>query len=113
MQYFKWQEGRQKSGYDKMLLIQNTFLLPFDCYIIRYREGSEIDTHTDPVEGKEHHRINIVLKNAEYGGHFWCNDEESLNIFNRIIYFRPDKFEHSVSKILFGTRYVLSIGWVK
>ena len=65
----------------KMLLIQNPYLIPFDCYLIRYRKGAEIKTHTDPVEGKDHHRINVVLKKAEFGGHFWCNDEESLNIF--------------------------------
>lgn len=108
---FKWEAGRQQSGYDKMLLAQNPYLIPFDCYILRFKEGAEIAPHTDPVDDKAHHRVNIVIKKAKGGGDFWC--EEYTNIFNRIFYFRPDKFKHSVSKITTGTRYVLSIGWIK
>ena len=49
---FRWQRGRQGTGYDKMLLLTARWPLRFDSYLIRYPEGSEIPPHTDPVQGK-------------------------------------------------------------
>lgn len=43
---FRWDKGRQGTGYDKMLLI-TSYPVPFDSYIIRYPEGSEIPPHID------------------------------------------------------------------
>lgn len=60
--WFRWREGRQRSGYEKMLLLANPILLPFDCYLLR---------------------------------------------------FRPDRSPHSVTRVIEGTRYVLSVGWVR
>lgn len=59
---FRWQRGRQGTGYDKMLLATARWPLPFDSYLIRYPEGSEIPPHTDPVQAGRHYRLNIVLK---------------------------------------------------
>jgi hypothetical protein len=106
----RWQSGRQKSGYDKMLLLQSMWPLPFDVYILRFPEGSEIKPHTDPVSFGRHFRLNIVLKQAKVGGEFQC--KTPLFQTKRIKFFRPDACEHSVSKLKCGTRYVLSIGWV-
>lgn len=108
---FRWQKGRQRSGYDKMLLLQSYWPLPLDVYILRFPEGSEIPPHTDPVSAGEHHRLNILLKRARKGGRFLC--AAPIYESERIKYFRPDACEHSVTKIESGSRYVFSIGWVR
>jgi hypothetical protein len=68
-----------------------------------------IPPHTDPVCGRHHYRLNIIIWNAASGGKFHCSNM----IFGtkRIKFFRPDINEHSVDRINNGTRYVLSIGW--
>lgn len=109
--FLRWKPGRQQSGYEKMLLLANPFLVPFDCYILRYRPGSEITEHTDPVDDKKHYRLNIVLRKAKSGGQFACS--ETIFESERIKLFRPDRARHSVSRVDAGTRYVLSIGWVR
>lgn len=103
---FRWQKGRQLSGYDKMLLLYGLWPLPFDVYVLRFPEGSEIKPHTDPVSENQHYRLNIVIWKAVEGGEFQCKDP----IFetSRIKYFRPDVSEHSV-----GDRYVFSVGWLR
>lgn len=107
----KWKKGRQDGGYEVLTLFSKK--LPFllkgmDCHLLKYVEGSFIPPHIDKNENGNHHRINVVLKSCK-GGDFVC--DKAFRIFNRIFYFRPDKFQHSVTKC-FGTRYVLSIGWV-
>jgi hypothetical protein len=106
----RWQRGRQGSGYDKMLLLTAPWPLPFDSYLIRYPESSEIPPHTDPVQRGRHYRLNLVLKASPSGGDFVC----ATPIFasRRIKLFRPDACEHSVTRVVGGSRYVLSIGWV-
>lgn len=108
---FRWERGRQKSGYDKMLLCGATWPIKFDTYLLKFPEGSEVRPHTDKVKLGKHYRLNIVLRNAQVGGEFIC-----LNpIFEtkHIKFFRPDVCEHQVSKVVKGNRYLLSIGWVK
>ena len=107
---FRWRAGRQNTGYEKMLLLVNPFLLPFDLYILRFKTGTEIPAHTDPVRNKRHYRLNIVLRHAKSGGDFICS--EPIFETRRIKLFRPDVSPHSVTKIESGTRYVLSLGWV-
>jgi hypothetical protein len=34
----RWVAGRQNTGYDKLLLAANPFLIPFDCYLLRFPE---------------------------------------------------------------------------
>ena len=108
--FLRWRGGRQESGYEKMLLCVNPFVVPFDCYLLRFREGAEIAKHTDRVDGRRHYRVNVVLVEADEGGIFECSDP----IFEsrRIKFFRPDCQAHSVTCVQAGTRYVLSIGWV-
>jgi hypothetical protein len=108
---FRWQRGRQQSGYDKMLLLQSLWPLPFDVYVLRFPEGAEIPPHTDPVAKGRHYRCNIVVRRAQEGGEFVC----AMPIFEtrRIKLFRPDACEHRVTRVTSGTRYVLSIGWIR
>lgn len=106
---WKWQIGRQLSGYDKKLLW--IFPLPFiwiDGYLLRFREGSKIPPHKDVVDKYLHYRLNIVLKAAKEGGDFICNDAY-INT-KRVKFFRSDIMEHSVSEVTSGQRYLLSIG---
>ncbi|MGI9282470.1 MAG: 2OG-Fe(II) oxygenase [Endozoicomonas sp.] len=108
---FRWQKGRQNTGYDKMLLGGGLWPVPFDLYLLRFLEGHEIPPHVDQVESGEHYRLNIILKSPESGGEFICR--EPIYESRLIKFFRSDLSEHSVNKILKGRRYVLSIGWVK
>jgi hypothetical protein len=107
----RWQKGRQGTGYDKMLLFTASWPLPFDSYLIRYPEGSEIPPHTDPVQAGRHYRLNIVLKSPRSGGEFIC--ATPLFATKRIKLFRPDACEHSVTRVVGGSRYVFSLGWVR
>jgi hypothetical protein len=104
----EWIEGRQGSGYFKKLIFQGPF---FDCYLLKFPEGSCVHWHTDPVPGKRHWRLNIFLKQCERGGHF-IRKGFSDNIGARFQLFRPDIQEHMVTPVDKGVRYVLSIGVV-
>jgi hypothetical protein len=107
---FRWQRGRQGTGYDKMLLLTAPWPIAFDSYLLRYPEGSESPPHTDPVEAGRHYRLNIILRSPRAGGEFVC--AAPLFASRRVKLFRPDACEHSVTRVVGGSRYVLSIGWV-
>lgn len=108
--FFTWQSGRQETGYEKMLLAANQFILPFDCYLLRYKEGTGVPEHIDPVDSKRHYRLNVVLRKARAGGEFHCANP--IYDGSRIKLFRPDLSPHSVTPVEKGIRYVLSVGWV-
>jgi hypothetical protein len=110
MSIFKWQRGRQDTGYDKVLLLTGKWPLGFDCYLIKYPEGSSIPPHKDPVATGRHYRLNIILWKSPEGGEFVC-DNPILSL-PRIKLFRPDQSEHSVTTVKGGSRYILSIGWI-
>ena len=107
---FRWQRGRQESGYDKMLLCTSVWPLKFDTYLLKFPQNSLIEPHVDKVAAGKHYRLNIVLKEAAQGGVFVC--QHPLFETRRIKLFRPDIAEHSVTRIEKGNRYVLSVGWV-
>lgn len=107
---FRWEKGRQQSGYDKMFLLGSKWFLKFDIYLLRFKVGSEIKPHTDKVKKGKHYRVNIVLIQAKEGGEFMCSNP--IYQSDRIKFFRPDVCEHSVTKVIRGNRYLLSIGWV-
>lgn len=103
-----WKRGRQNTGYFILALFKSK-RFECDCYLIRYPHDSEIPPHTDPVsEGKNHHRLNVILWPALSGGEFKCDNYQQ---FGPIIYFRPDLSCHSVTKVV-GSRWVLSVGWL-
>ena len=93
-----------------MLLLTAAWPLRFDSYLIRYPQGARIAPHTDPVQAGRHYRLNVVLKASPAGGDFLC--QSPLFASRRVKLFRPDISEHSVTPVLGGSRYVLSIGWV-
>lgn len=114
VKYWRWTDGRQGSGY-KIFYMWNWL---FDFLIIRYPTNSFIHWHNDPVPAPlKHHRINIVLWEAEKGGEF----ERQLDLHNgqrtfqktkqRFMRFRPDIEKHMVHRITKGERWVLSLGW--
>jgi hypothetical protein len=104
---FKWELGRQSSGYAKFKIFS---FYKYDMYILKFPEGSVITPHVDIVDSRRHFRANIIIKHAKTGGTFKCLN--TICNFSRLKIFRPDMEMHSVSKIIKGTRYVLSIGWV-
>ncbi len=108
---FRWRNGRQETGYAKMLLLQGRFPLPFDVYLLKFPEGSQVPEHVDEVTCGEHHRVNLVLRHADEGGEFICDTPIYEN--DRIKYFRSDIAPHGVTRVVRGVRYVLSVGWLK
>lgn len=110
----KWEEGRQGTGYEKLQLWNRwKYFSPYkwDLYLLRYKEGSGIPRHKDPLEKHKHYRLNIYLWNAKAGG---VPEHDETIISNRFFtLFRPDLHTHSVSTVTKGTRYVLSFGFSK
>lgn len=102
-----WTLGRQGTGYYKCKLFQSS-LLKLDLYLLKYPPGSEIPIHSDPVPGRKHYRVNLVLLKGK-GGEFWC--ERPILLLGRLKIFRSD-FPHSVSKVE-KTRLVLSLGYTR
>lgn len=109
-QWWRWTRGRQGTGYDKLLLATLPWPLPFDCYLIRYPVGSAIPRHVDPVQGRRHFRLNIVVKASRDGGEFVC--QNPIFQTRRIKFFRPDVSPHEVTEVQGSARYVLSVGWL-
>ncbi len=105
-----WEEGRQGTGYNKIRLFESR---KFRCdgYLLYYPEGSEIPTHTDPVQAGRHYRFNFMLKKARNGGEFVC--ENPIYKGWRCFLIRPDASPHAVTKITDGYRVMLSLGWVR
>lgn len=108
---FKWEAGRQGTGYEKLKLINRwRYFSKFklDLYLLRYPVGSGIPKHRDPVPDHSHYRLNVYLWNAKAGG---IPEHAEVIIHNRFFtLFRPDLHIHSVSPVTKGIRYVLSFG---
>lgn len=102
--WWKWVNGRQGGTYKKMLLAQ--LWKYFDVYLIKYQAGYEMPEHTDVVPHGHHYRTNIILYG---GGKFECKNV-IFNLFNRVIFFRPDIEPHTVTCP--NDRLVVSIGFV-
>jgi len=108
--WLRWQRGRQETGYDKMLLAASWWPKPFDLHLLRFRTGTHIPPHRDPTERGRHFRVNVVLRPADEGGAFVCDD--TLVDLPRLKVFRSDLAEHAVTRIERGQRWVLSFGVV-
>lgn len=108
-----WTSGRQNASYYKRLLFEiNQPRLKLDCYLLKYVPGSAIHPHIDPSCHGHHYRLNIVLKKPRLGGVFKCSTKPILQIGQRVILFRPDLYTHELTTVRYGTRIVLSIGWI-
>lgn len=76
-------------------------------YLVRYSAGHQIVPHVDMVSEGRLYKLNLVLVKPASGGEFRC-EGSLLNCSGRIIVFRPDLYQHSVTKIERGTRWLLS-----
>jgi hypothetical protein len=115
MALFRWAQGRQKGGYWKMALLPDRVsrALKADLWILRYPDGSSIPEHSDPVPGRRHWRLNVVLWAPRAGGVFSCKapgPKASFAFGQRVFLFRSDLCPHQVSRVEGGSRWVLSAG---
>lgn len=100
----KWEQGRQGTGYRKLLLASNK--KSWDLYLIDYPVSTYIGPHKDPVPSSKHYRLNIILfGSAKFNG------KTIFSLGNRIHFFRPDITEHSVENVS-KRRFVLSFGFI-
>jgi hypothetical protein len=100
MRRFRWQPGRQGTGYRKLLLAQGR---RWDLYVLDYPQGTSIPTHVDPVPGRRHWRANLVV-----WGERAFEGDGALQI-GPLVVFRPDVTPHGVSRVT-RRRIVLSFG---
>lgn len=110
-----WATGRSGGGYERLTIINGQFTLGlFDLHLLRMKEGTEIKPHTDPLLGREHHRVNILLKVPSSGGKFYAAGKSVKSwLGGRIIKFRPDIDMHAVTPVTCGERLVLTIGYTR
>jgi hypothetical protein len=97
---FRWERGRQDTGYRKLLLARGG---RWDLYVLDYPPGTSIPTHTDPVEGRKHWRANLVL-----WGERAFEGDAALRV-GPLVVFRPDVMPHGVATVE-RRRVVLSFG---
>lgn len=108
---FKWVEGRQNSGYFKMLLFRSK-LLKMDMYLLKFQEGVEVPWHKDPAKTGRHFRFNLYLTRPG-GGELLIEKNKKAIFSNRLCHlFRADDIQHAMTKVEGGTLYLLSIGKV-
>jgi hypothetical protein len=102
----KWESGRQDATQSLMKLKiwsrWNT-----DCYLLKFKEGSVIDEHLDPVEGKKHYRLNITLYGMWNLFTEWSN-YGTLQRMGSHHLFRPDITKHSAD--ILTDCMILSLG---
>jgi hypothetical protein len=70
----------------------------FSINLVTYPTNHSVMSHIDPVQQGRYYKLNFVLITPKAGGVFKCSNC-IINLFNRVYLFRPDKYEHSVSKI--------------
>lgn len=107
MKLWKWYKGRQEGiEYYKFPLWHfRIWKWGFDAYILHYRQAGTLPWHKDVVEKANHHRLNIKLWGTSaffYGRRV---------VHKRFIYFRPDKYIHSLW--VKSPTIKLSFGFVK
>jgi hypothetical protein len=78
-----------------------------NIYLVRYSAGHRIVRHVDMVAEGKLYKFNWVIVKPKAGGRFIC-DRSIFNLFGRFILFRPDLYEHEVSRIERGNRWLLS-----
>jgi hypothetical protein len=48
----------------------NPIVIPFDCYLLRFPEGTQIPPHRDPIPSGRHYRLNIIVRRSPAFGEF-------------------------------------------
>ena len=97
---FRWQPGRQGTGYRKLRIAQGR---RWDLYVLDYPPGTSIPTHTDPVPCRRHWRANLVV----WGERAFEGD--AVLRVGPLVVFRPDVTPHAVTTVG-RRRVVLSFG---
>ena len=91
-------------------LVKNRVLFQsrrLSVYLVRYSAGHRVVPHVDMVSEGRLYKLNLVLSKPASGGEFRC-ERSLLNWFGRVVLFRPDLYQHSVSRIERGNRWLLS-----
>ena len=83
-----------------------------NIYLVRYSQGHKIVPHVDMVSEGRLYKFNCVLIKPKAGGQFIC-EKNIFNLFGRLILFRPDLYQHRVSKIERGSRWLLSFALIQ
>ena len=78
-----------------------------NIYLVRYPEGHKVGPHLDMVAEGRLYKMNYVLVKPKAGGEFLC-EKNIFNLSGRLYLFRPDLYQHRVSKIERGSRWLLS-----
>ncbi len=99
----RWEAGRQGSGYRKLQLAQGSF---WDAYLLHFPKGASVPSHMDPVSGKRHYRLNVLLCGQD---NFKAQQTDNVWRLGPFTLFRPDLVKHHV-KATDRTRLVLSLG---
>lgn len=86
------------------ILFRSNFL---NIYLVRYSTGHRIVPHVDMVSEGKLYKFNWVVVKPKAGGEFIC-ENNIFNLFGRFILFRPDIYQHQVSTIERGNRWLLS-----
>ena len=79
----------------------------FSINLVTYPINHSVMNHVDNVQKGRYYKLNLILVQPKVGGVFKCQ-KCIINLFNRVYLFRPDKYEHSVTKIESGKRILLS-----
>ncbi len=78
-----------------------------NVYLVRYPQGHRVVPHVDMVAEGRLYKLNLVVIKPRAGGHFLC-ERNLFNIRGRAYLFRPDLYQHQVSRIEKGNRWLLS-----
>ncbi len=79
----------------------------FNIYLVRYPQGHRVIPHVDMIAQGKLFKLNCVLSKPKAGGEFIC-DKNIFNLRGRVYLFRPDLYQHQVSRIERGKRWLLS-----
>jgi len=77
-------------------------------YLVHYASGHQVLPHVDGVSEGRLYKLNCVLVKPRCGGRFSC-ERTIFNLLDRLVLFRPDLYEHRVSRIEAGDRWLLSV----
>jgi len=95
--------------------VRNRILLQWGrltVYLVRYSAGHSIWPHVDMVSEGRLYKLNLVLVKPDAGGEFCC-ERTILDVFGRVIVFRPDLYQHHVTRIERGKRWLLSFALMR
>jgi len=110
MKLWRWDKGRQGTGYEKFTLLFSK-TLECDAYILKIPKGVGIPQHVDYVPHAKHYRVNITLR-----GHLRMETSKShykvWRIGDWLSFFRPDVISHSAPAVNTDT-YIFSFGWLR